>query len=167
MKIRGFTNTEIKIYRATKQDIGMITQLFRDTIQNVNSKDYPTDEIEDWSSWWTDHDKWEEKIENQYFIKAIIEDKLVGFSSLATDGYLDFMFTHKDYQRHGVAGNLLRLIERKAKDQANDVIYSDVSITAKGFFEKHGYVVEKQQIKRSKNKELINFRMTKTIVGSV
>ncbi len=33
-------NTGMKIYRATKQDVGMITQLFRDTIQNVNSKTY-------------------------------------------------------------------------------------------------------------------------------
>ncbi len=160
------TNTAIKIYRATKQDVGMIALLFRDTIQNVNSIDYPEDEIEDWSSWWTDHDKWQKRIEEQYFIKAMIEDKTVGFSSLATDGYLDFMFTHKDYQRHGVAGNLIRKIERKAKEQDNDLIYSDVSITAKGFFERHGYVVEKQQFKKSRNKELINFRMTKTINGS-
>lgn len=157
------TNSGIKVYRATKQDIGEITQLFRDAIQNVNSKDYPADEIEDWSSWWTDHGKWQERIEEQYFIKAMIEGKIVGFCSLATDGYLDLMFTHKDYQRHGIAGNLIRKIERKAKEQGNDLIYSDVSITAKGFFEKHGYVVEKQQFKKSKNKELINFRMTKEI----
>lgn len=160
------TNTGIKIYRATKQDVGMITQLFRDTIQSVNSKDYPADEIEDWSSWWTDYDKWQERIEEQYFIKAMIEDKIVGFSSIATDGYLDFMFTHKDYQRYGVGGNMIRKIERKAKEQGNDLIYSDVSITAKGFFERHGFIVEKQQFKKSKNKELINFRMTKTINGS-
>ncbi len=157
------TNTGIKIYRAAQQDVGMITQLFRDTIQNVNSKDYPEDETEDWSSWWADHDKWKEKIEKQYFIKAMIEGKMVGFSSLATDGYLDFLFTHKDYQRHGVAGNLLRKIEKKAKEQGNDLIYSDVSITAKGFFEKHGYIVERRQFKKSRNKELINFRMTKII----
>jgi RimJ/RimL family protein N-acetyltransferase len=157
------TDTGIKIFRATKDDVGMITQLFRDTIQNINSNDYPADEIEDWSSWWIDHDKWKERIEEQYFIKAIIEDKIVGFSSLAKDGYLDFMFTHKDYQGHGVAASLLKKIERKAKAQGNDFIYSDVSITAKGFFEKHGYVVEKQQLKKSKNKELLNFRMIKTV----
>jgi GNAT superfamily N-acetyltransferase len=160
------TNRGIKIYRATKQDVGKITQLFRDTIQNVNSKDYPEDEIEDWSSWWTDHDKWQKRIEEQYFIKAMIEDKIVGFSSLATDGYLDFMFTHKDYQRQGVAANLISKIEKKAKEQGNNLIYSDVSITAKGFFERYGYFVEKQQFKKSRNKELINFRMTKLINDS-
>lgn len=156
-------NTRIKICRATRQDVGNITQLFRDTIHQVNSKDYPEDEIADWSSWWTDHEKWQERMEEQYFITTMLDNKIVGFGSLATDGYLDFMFTHKDYQRQGVAGSLLREIERKAKEQGNDLIYSDVSITAKGFFEKHGYVVEKQQLKKSRNKELINFRMSKII----
>ncbi|HAY71532.1 MAG TPA: hypothetical protein DCX89_06550 [Saprospirales bacterium] len=156
-------NSAIKIFRADPKDTQVITELFRDTIQNVNSKDYPSDEIEDWSSWWTDHDRWKEKIEKQYFIKAIIENKIVGFSSLAADGYLDFMFTHKDFQKLGVAVGLLRMIERKGSSDLNELIYSDVSITAKGFFEKHGYVVEKQQFKKSKNKELINFRMIKTM----
>jgi len=136
--------------------------LFRDTIQNVNSQDYPIDEIEDWSSWWVDHDKWEEKIKEQFFFKAIIEEKVVGFGSLAPDGYLDFLFTHNDYQGPGIAGTLIKKLERKARDQGNEVIYSDVSITAKGFFEKHGYVV-KRQLKRSRNKDLINFRMQKII----
>jgi putative acetyltransferase len=156
-------NTGIAIHRATKHDVGMITELFRDTIQQVNAKDYPPDEIDDWSSWWTDHDQWQKRVEEQYFIKAMMDDKMVGFSSLASDGYLDFMFTHKDYQWRGVAGNLLRKIERKAKEQGNALIYSEVSITAKQFFEKHGYIVEKQQFKKSKNKELVNFWMTKTM----
>jgi hypothetical protein len=28
----------------------------------------------------------------------MMENKIVGFSSLAADGYVDFMFTHKDCQ---------------------------------------------------------------------
>ncbi len=54
----------------------MITHLFRETIQTINSKDYLADNIDDWSTWWSDHDKWQERIEKQYFIKAMIDDKL-------------------------------------------------------------------------------------------
>jgi len=161
--VLDLNNNGIEIFRANENDVEAITQLFRDTIQNVNAKDYPPDEIDDWSGWWTAHNKWKERIETQYFIKATFKNNVVGFSSLANDGYLDFMFTHKDYQRHGIAANLLSKIERKARLQGNKTIYSDVSLTAKGFFEKHGYIVEKQQLKRSKNKELVNFRMTKNI----
>jgi putative acetyltransferase len=151
------------IIEASVADIKEITRLFYDTIQVINSKDYPKDEIDDWSSWYTDIDKWAEAINEHYFIVAKLDDKIVGFSSLATDGYLDFMFVHKDFQKQGIAKALLTEIENKASIQQNDRIYSDVSITAKGFFEKHGFDVEKQQMKKSKKKELVNFRMIKKI----
>ncbi|WP_375580684.1 GNAT family N-acetyltransferase [Marivirga tractuosa] len=153
---------DITIVEASSSDIKEITQLFYNTIQAINSKDYPKDEIDDWSSWHTDIDKWKKRVNEQYFIVAKLDDKIVGFSSLATDGYLDLMFVHKDFQGHGIAKALLTDIKNKASIQQNDLIYSDVSITAKGFFEKHGFEVEKQQLKKSKKKELVNYRMTKT-----
>jgi len=153
----------IAIIEACLADIEEITQLFYDTIQGINSKDYPKDEIDDWSSWYTAIDKWAERVNEQYFIVAKKDGKIVGFSSLAKDGYLDFMLVHKDFQGQGIAKTLLTNIENKAFIQQNELIYSDVSITAKGFFEKHGFDVERQQLKKSKKKALINFRMTKRI----
>jgi putative acetyltransferase len=82
---------------------------------------------------------WKKRIKEQYFILAVINDVISGFGSIATDGYLDFMYVHKDYQRMGVAKSLLDEIERKAIEQKNPQVYSHVSKTAKGFFEKYGY----------------------------
>ncbi len=151
----------IKIRQVAGVDVGEITQLFFDTIQNINIRDYTQEEVDDWSSWKADVDKWLEKMAEQYFIVAEIKNKIVGFSSLAQDGYLDFMFVDKDTQGQGVASALLSEIERKAIEQNIDLIYSDVSLTAKGFFESKGFIVEKQQLKKSKKEELINFRMIK------
>jgi len=151
----------IKIRQAVEGDVSQITQLFFDTIQNINIKDYSKEEVDDWSSWKTNTDKWLERIQEQYFVLAEINNQIVGFSSLAEDGYLDFMFVHKDFQVQGIASALLSEIEHQASEQNNEFIYSDVSITAKGFFEKKGFIVERQQLKKSKKKELINFRMIK------
>lgn len=156
------TDSEFIIIRqANDSDVGDITQLFYDTIQNINIRDYSKEEVDDWSSWKVDIDKWLGKMQEQYFVVAMIKNKIVGFSSIAPDGYLDFMFVDKDTQGQGVASSLLSEIERKAIEQNNDLIYSDVSLTAKGFFESKGFIVERQQLKKSKKKELINFRMTK------
>ena len=152
---------DIILRQAIESDVENITQLFFDTIQNINIRDYSQEEVDDWSSWKADIDKWKEKMREQYFVVAEINNKIVGFSSLAKDGYLDFMFVHKDNQGQGVASALLYEIERKAMEQNNDLIYSDVSITARGFFESKGFFVERQQLKKSKQKELINFRMIK------
>ena len=154
------------ITEAKQTDIKEITTLFYETIQEINSKDYPKDEIDDWSSWRENVDRWAEEIEKFYFIIAKIDSKIVGIASLASDGYLDLLFVHKDFQRNGVAKSLLSEIEKKASEQQNDLIYSDVSITAKGFFEKYGFKVEKQQMKKSKEKELINFKMTKKMTNN-
>ncbi len=152
---------DITLRQAIESDVENITQLFFDTIQNINIRDYSQEEVDDWSSWKVDIDKWKEKMQEQYFVVAEINNKIIGFSSLAKDGYLDFMFVHKDNQGQGVARALLSEIERKAMEQNNNMIYSDVSITAKGFFESKGFIVERQQLKKSKQKELINFRMIK------
>ncbi len=152
---------KIAVRQADESDVERIVQLFFDTIQNINIRDYSKEEVDDWSSWKVDIDKWLEKMEEQYFIVAVVENKIVGFSSLARDGYLDFMFVDKDTQGQGVASALLLEIESKAIEQNNDLIYSDVSLTARGFFEYKGFIVERQQLKKSKKKELINFRMRK------
>ena len=149
----------ITVEHATINDLPNITRLFFETIQSVNAKDYPCDQIDDWSSWHKDTPKWAKRINDQYFLLGRIREEIVGFSSLAEDGYLDLMFVHKNYQRRGVAKALLTEILAQAKKQRNRRVYADVSITAKGFFEKYGFVVIKQQLKRSKEKELINFRM--------
>ncbi len=154
---------DLRIRQAEKSDIVEITKLFYETIQAVNSRDYPQDEIDDWSSWHTDFEKWNATIVEQYFIVAILDNKVVGFGSLATDGYLDFMFVHKDYQGQGIASRLLSELETKAIEQDNQVIYSEVSITAKKFFENHGFVVKRKQLKKSRDKELENYYMTKNV----
>lgn len=156
---------KIEVRQATENDVGRITQLFFDTIQNINIRDYSQEEVDDWSSWKADIDKWLERMQAQYFVVAEKNNMIAGFGSLAQDGYLDFMFVDKDMQGQGVASVLLSEIERKAVKQKNTMIYADVSITAKGFFESKGYIVEKQQLKRSRNMELINFRMIKNITN--
>jgi len=152
-----------EIRQAKSNDIVEITRLFYETIQTINSKDYPQEDIDDWSSWYSDFEKWESRIVEQYFIVAAFDSRIVGFASLATDGYLDLMFVHKDYQGQGIASQLLSELEKKAREQNNQEIYSEVSITARTFFEKRGFSVKRKQLKKSRERELVNYYMTKEI----
>ena len=124
---------------AGENDLPAITELFRSTIQSINSKDYTKEQIEVWSAGAGNTKRWQESIEKQYFIVAEIDGIITGFCSITPEGYLDFMYVHKDYQHAGIASALLTEIEIKADLQKNTEIYSDVSKTAKGFFEKMGY----------------------------
>ncbi len=144
--------SNITIRRAVHKDADLICRLYYDRVRNVNFKDYSPEQIEVWSNGGLNPDKWKRKIDEQYFILAEIVNTplpqsslpsqegniILGFSSIAPDGYLDFLYAHKDYQRHGVASALLKEIETKAAKQKNSEIYSHVNKTAKGFFEKMG-----------------------------
>ena len=156
-----FKTMNLVIRRAESYDIAEITRLFYETIQTINSKDYSQEEIDDWSSCHSDYEKWNTKIIEQYFIVATFDSKITGFASLTTNGYLDLMYVHKDYQGQGIAGQLLSKLENKAIEQNNREIYSEVSITARAFFEKQGFCVKQKQLKKSRKRELENYYMIK------
>ena len=97
-------------------------------------------------------------IETHYFIVAVNQQsQLVGFSSITPQGYLHSMFVHKDFQGKGIATMLLEEIERYAIKEGIMRITSEVSITARPFFEKQGYIVEVEQKRRANQLCLTNY----------
>lgn len=130
---------EIKLRTANAGDIPAMSALYSETVQHVNNADYSPEQIKVWSGSAYDSARWEDRISTQYFILAEIDSKLAGFGSVDPNGYLDFMYVSKVHQRMGAAKAILDEIERKAEEQNNPQIYSHVSKTAFGFFEKYGY----------------------------
>ena len=68
-----------------------------------------------------------------------------GFGDIDRGGYLDRLYIHKCFQRMGIASALCDRLEAVPAP----VITTHASITARGFFEKRGYrVVKEQQVER-------------------
>ena len=106
----------------------------------------------------------EDMIKTHYFVVAVNQkSQIVGFSSITPQGYLHNMFVHKDFQDKGVATVLLNEIERYAAVMGIKRITSEVSLTARPFFEKRGFVVEKEQKCRANKLFLTNFVMAKEL----
>lgn len=137
---------EIKLRRALTEDLNELRQLYIDTVTNVNAKDYNENQIRAWIKPWFEPDTvtrdkrtFANKIVEQYFIVAVIDESITGFASLEDNGYLDFMYVHKDFQRYGIAKALLTQLENYARSKNIKELNSIVSKTALGFFEKHGW----------------------------
>lgn len=155
-------NTSFAIRRAGLFDSLEVSDLFRETVLTVNRQDYSQEEVEDWASCGNDISHIEEMISTYYFIVAVNQQsQIVGFSSITPQGYLHSLFVHKDFQGKGVATLLLDEIEKYAERQGMERITSEVSLTARPFFEKRGYVVEKEQVRRANKLFLANFWMAK------
>ena len=155
--------SEINIRRAEEKDVDDLRFLYRDTVIYINSADYTSEEIKAWSDTSKNTAGLKRKISEQYFIVAEIDKIITGFSSIANDGYLDFIYVHKDYQRKGVAIALLNEIESQAKISDIEKIYSHVSKTAGPFFEKYGYIKKGEIINKVNNIEFVNSVMVKVL----
>lgn len=148
---------------ATHEHLDDILELFRETILSVNNKDYNPRQIKAWAKGSKDKERWAKKIEDHYFVYAEIDGKMAGFSSIDPKGYLDTMFVDKSCQKMGVASFLYAEMEKKAMEQKNDAILSDISITARPFFERRGFEVLKEQQVDCRGEVLTNFKMQKII----
>lgn len=146
------------------KDIPEMQNLFCSTELNVNLRDYTAEEVADWASCGESLEKWETLLSKNYFVGAFnAQNIMVGFSSMNADGYLHSMFVHKDWQGRGVATQLLSEIERLARQYGATEITSEVSLTARSFFENNGYSVIKIQKRLANKLELTNFAMRKIL----
>lgn len=136
----------MKIRKAELGDITQLKELYYDTITTVNAADYSKEQIEAWASTADRTESLANRIKSQYFLVSETEDGVItGFSSLEDDGYLDLMYVHKDFQRKGVASELLNKIREKAAELNVEAITTEASITAKPFFAKNGFEVTEEQ----------------------
>ena len=116
-----------------------------------------------WSSGIKNKERWQNILTNQLVLVSQNDGKITGFCTL--DGnHIDLFYVHKDHQREVIAKKLYAEIESIAKKQGQTELTSDVSKTAKPFFEKVGFVVVKEQQVMIDDIELTNFKMTKKIV---
>lgn len=149
------------IRRATLSDTDQISQLFYDTINNINVRDYGSEQIKIWSSAYLKTERWTKSISEQYFIVCEDENMITGFSSITDKGYLDFMYVHKDHQGKGIASAMLSKLELFADSKDLIEIWAHVSITARPFFRSKGFEITKEFITKIEGIEFEDAIMTK------
>ncbi len=153
----------VLIRRANSADVEAVTQLFRETVKRVNSPDYSSIQIDHWVSGADDIPKWEKRIEDWFFLVAVENNVVVGFAYLNRGNYFDGLFVHHQHQGKGIATALADEVENKARVDGYSTIHSDVSITAKPFFEKRGYKIEFLQEKPYRGMIFHNYIVSKTL----
>lgn len=161
----------IKIRQATIEDVVEIKKLYYETVTTVNAKDYTPQQIQSWikpfletDTTTSDKRKFSDKIIEQYFIVAIIDNVITGFASVEDNGYLDFMYVHKDFQRHGVAKTLLTELERYTTEKNIQELNAIVSKTALGFFQKFGWIKIREEEVEVRGATFIDNIMIKRLI---
>lgn len=155
--------SDLRIRKATIVDIPVIAALFQATLKEVNIRDYTPQQIEAWGKK-ANEKRWRELFAgNLMFMMAEEEGKLAGFTSVNANGYIHSMFVDYRRQRRGVATLLLHEAEFLAKCKGAEKLTSEVSITARPFFEKHGFYVIRENVVNIGGLVMTNYSMEKLL----
>jgi len=154
---------EIKILDYEESMLDEMMQLFYDTVHTVNAQDYRKDQLIGWAPENSDKRFWQDRLKKRVCKVAFIAEQMVGFSEMVDDGHVDTLYVHKDFQRQKVAANLIQEILQIAKERNFQVLTTESSITAKPFFEAHGFKVTRIKKKLYNGKDFTNYKMTKEL----
>jgi N-acetylglutamate synthase-like GNAT family acetyltransferase len=144
-------------------DTPAIWQLFYDTVHQINIRDYTQAQVDAWAPKDANLEVWQQRLSSKFTYVATIADVIVGFVELEPNGHIGCFYCHYQYQGRGIGTQLYRHIELKSKLLGIDRLFVEVSITAKPFFEKHGFVALKSQEVERQGVKLKNFVMEKSL----
>ncbi|MDC7742191.1 GNAT family N-acetyltransferase [Rhizobium binxianense] len=153
-------NERILIRPYAPGDADATIEIFQRAIREVSSKHYLPTQIEAWAQV-EDRSLWAERRISRPAWIAEIEGEPVGFSDLTSEGCLDMMFVHPEFQGLGIASRLLSRVEEEALKLGFSQIYTEASRTARPFFERRGFRVVKKQVVEKRGQSLENFLMEK------
>lgn len=151
------------IRKGNINDLTEMRKLFTDTITSVCKNDYNSDQLKAWKSGAENEERWLQVMNRQFVIIAKINGQMAGFCTLDQGNYIDFLFVHKDFQQQGVARKMYTFIEQEATLRKEKILASDVSKTARSFFEKMGFKVIREQTVNLKGIDITNYKMEKEL----
>ena len=149
----------IQLRKYTPSDAFPLLCLFRDTVHRVNCRDYTPEQIAAWAPDDLPLEPWANRFKGKVAFVAHDNDTIAGFADMTTCGHLDRLFVSANFQRQGVARQLLRAIVRSAHQLQLNEITTDASITAKPFFLAESFVVVSEQSVLCRSQRMNNFKM--------
>ncbi|WP_394145628.1 GNAT family N-acetyltransferase [Vibrio atypicus] len=152
----------IRIRDYKPSDAPKLWTIFFDTIRNVNTQDYTQTQVEAWAPDNFDPAVWQKKMNAISPFVAEKRGEIVAYSDLQSDGLIDHFFCHHRYQGQGIGRSLMSHIFRVAHERNITRLYSNVSITARPFYEKMGFEMIKEQEIEVRGAVLRNYVMVKS-----
>ena len=107
--------------------------------------------------------KWSRSLNQNYSYVAEKDKEIVGFIDMTSEGLLNRLYVHRDYQRQKIATQLLEKIEMIARAHELTEITTEASITARPFFERRNFLVTTSQLVEKNGVQMKNYKMVKKL----
>ncbi|USD52543.1 GNAT family N-acetyltransferase [Vibrio sp. SCSIO 43153] len=153
----------LEIRRFESGDEETLRTLFYYTVRKICINDYTDAQVSAWAPNIYVAEDWNKKIALLNPFIVLLDGQVVGYADLQPDGYVDHFFCHWQHQGKGVGTALMQQLIAEGARNFNHRLYANVSLTAKPFFERHGFIVAQQQSVDIRGQTLTNFLMEKDL----
>ena len=125
-------------------DAPLLREIFRDSIEDLTSDDYTEAQQEAWASAADDVGEFRDKLSGQLTLVATLEGSPVGFAALEGKDKIGMLHVHPAATGQGVGAMLVDALEKLAGARGTSKLTVDASDSARGFFERRGYVAQQR-----------------------
>lgn len=163
---REYYSPSVQLRNYNPSDAAATREVFFRAVHETASHDYTAEQCAAWAPREADLYAWNEKLLGNRTIVAVQDDRVIGFSDARPNGYIDMMFISPDAVRRGVASALLQRVTDRAGAEGVRELTALASITARPFFERHGFVCDQERHPVMHGVRMTNFSMSKVLYRS-
>lgn len=147
----------------TAADAGATLDLFRRAVRITAARDHSPEQVAAWAPDDLDVEAWDARRAARVTVVAEDDGRVVGFTDVDETGYLDMMYVAPDAGRTGVGRALLAWAVDEAARAGADALRTHASITARPFFEAHGFRVDEVRHPVRNGVAFENFAMSRPL----
>jgi putative acetyltransferase len=144
-------------------DTPLLAEIFRASIEELAAEDYSEAQQEAWASAADDEEAFGARLADELTLVATHEGAAIGFASLADNTRIDMLYVHPAAAGQGAAAMLCDALEKLAAARGGKELSVEASDTARGFFERRGYVAKTRNTITLGDEWLANTTMVKPL----
>jgi putative acetyltransferase len=163
MMARAHPKLALRPYLA--EETPLLADIFRASVSELTGEDYSEAQQKAWASAADDEAGFGKKLGSQLTLVATLEGSAVAFASLASGNKIDMLYVHPAAVGQGVAAMLIDALEKLAGSRGAAKLVVDASDSARGFFEKRGYIAQQRNTVMSGEEWLANTTLHKQLAA--
>jgi len=148
-------------------DVPLLAEIFRASIEELCGDDYSEAQQRAWASAADDEAEFGARLAAALTLVATHSGSPIGFASLADNTRIDMLYVHPAAAGQGAAALLCDALEKLAAARGGKEFTVDASDTARGFFERRGFVAKTRNTVLLAGEWLANTTMVKPLAAPV
>jgi len=146
-----------------QDDLSQVIAVFQDAILNIASEIYSEEQVRVWAKVGYDRDRFLASLSVGLTLVVADPQGIVAFGQLYPSDHINYLYCGVRGRGKGFAAAILAALEREALRSPISEIFTEASLIARPFFEKHGYQILVREVVSRDGVLLPRFKMHKVL----